>query len=133
MSQLTFVFIIVILLILINTVKLNKEFFEYNIISGNNVFYSKINNIFKNDTNYNLPYINFTNQIPIDKNNQHDVPEIKTMDKINQDAIANSKHNVQKTICDSYKNQALCWENNKCQWVFDLKNPYCKVTTTMLL
>ena len=128
---LKFFFIITLLFIIIYLNKNKIEGYQLELVTGNNLFTAKINNIFYNDYNINLPYINNTNEVIINPDN--DKPKIESIQEISNDVIENSKTNIQKKICESYKNQALCWENQKCQWDNNLNNSKCIIATTMLL
>ena len=120
-------------LILVNIVNIKLEFFKLELITGNNSFTARINNIYYNDINYNLPYINNTDQVLINSNQNDNKLEIKTIQQLNYDSKINSQSYIKKKTCESYKNQALCWQNNNCKWDNDSNNPHCMIARTMLL
>lgn len=129
---LKFIFIIILLIILLFFYNMNIEPYNLSLVTGDNLFSAKINNIFYNDYNINLPYINNTNEIAInsDDNNK---PEIKSMQEINSDAVKNSKHYIIKKTCESHKNQAICWSDQNCKWIANPNGSNCLVARTMLL
>jgi len=78
---------------------------------------------------WNPKTANFKNYFYIaDGNNK----KYASLNKITEDAFLYSPSVSQHIICSNYKNQANCWENNKCQWTKPPGN-HCEVATTMLL
>jgi len=58
---------------------------------------------------------------------------IKSLTDITTDSYIYSDIISKKIICDNYTNEANCWENNNCQWVYKIDNgSFCDVARKWL-
>lgn len=96
-----FIYIILLILILVNF-----SFYK---------FENFINNIYYNNSNKSIP-INYKEK----KLN---------LNQITLNTILNSNNYKIDKICSDYTDEANCWANNMCMWIYDsknYKNSYCK-------
>lgn len=106
------IFLILILIIII--ISNNYEKFDSN---DENLFYQPIPNIFL--TSNNLNYIN--NKSKQDTN-------YKSLGQISYDSYINSDTVANKIICLNYTNEADCWQNNHCEWVYKIHDKsFCQL------
>jgi hypothetical protein len=124
MVKFYYVLILIFILVLVNFVfRKNKLSCSLELFNENQNLYNKeLPNIFFND---NTKYLN-------EKNNQN-IKKVP-LSKLFYDSYIYSDKNSNKIICSNYMNEADCWANNYCQWIYGFDNKsYCELAPKWLL
>ena len=110
--------LIILILIIIIILYTRVDNFE----SNDNLFYQPTKNIFLNDN-----YLNYNYNKPKPTLNYSTLGEISYDSYIYSDIVS------QRIICSNYNNQADCWQNNHCQWIYKIDDKsYCNVAPKFL-